>query len=136
MTQSKHIEPPFILVVDDVTANAQLLVRMLTDRGYHAHAVISGELALLAARTNPPALILLDINMPHMNGFEVCEQLKADPALCEIPVIFISALHEEVDKVRAFAVGGVDYVTKPFELNEVHARVATHLKLCSLQVSV
>lgn len=122
-----------ILVVDDLPANAQLLVRMLTDRGYHAYAVISGELALQAARTQPPDLILLDINMPHMNGFQVCEQLKLDPVLCEIPVIFISALHEECDKVRAFGAGGVDYVTKPFELNEVYARVATHLKLRSLQ---
>ena len=133
MTETLNTQAHSILVVDDMPANAQLLVRMLTDRGYHAHAEISGELALQATRINPPALILLDINMPLMNGFEVCERLKADPDLREIPVIFISALHETADKVRAFAVGGVDYVTKPFELNEVYARVETHLKLRSLQ---
>ena len=133
MSATHNLRSPFILVVDDVPANALLLVRMLTDRGYDARAVNSGELALQAARTNPPELILLDIHMPHMNGFQVCEQLKLDPVLREIPVIFISALHEECDKMRAFGVGGVDYVTKPFQLSEVHARVATHLKLRSLQ---
>jgi len=133
MTQTLNSKAPTILVVDDLPANVDLLVRMLSNRGYNAQPVISGELALQAARTNPPELILLDINMPHMSGFEVCEQLKLDPTLCEIPVIFISALNEEADKLRAFAVGGVDYVTKPFVLSEVYARVETHLKLRSLQ---
>lgn len=133
MTQTLNAKAPLILVVDDLPANVDLLVRKLSNRGYNAQPVISGELALQAARTNPPELILLDINMPQMSGFEVCEQLKLDPALCEIPVIFISALNEEADKLRAFAVGGVDYVTKPFVLSEVYARVETHLKLRSLQ---
>lgn len=124
---------PYILVVDDMPANVQLLLRMLTDRGYNPRAVLSGELALESVRADPPELILLDINMPQMNGFEVCQQLKSDPALRDIPVIFISAMHEVDEKVKAFAVGGVDYVTKPFELNEISARVEVHLKLRALQ---
>mgnify|MGYP000039709212 CR=1 FL=1 len=118
-----------ILVVDDTASNGLLLTRMLSERGYKPQAVVSGELALKAARAEPPDLILLDITMPEMNGYEVCAQLKADPALKDIPVIFISALSETVDKVKAFGVGGVDYVTKPFQFEEVYARVKTHLEL-------
>jgi signal transduction histidine kinase len=118
-----------IMVVDDTPANLNLLHEILHDNGYRALAFPSGQLALNAAARNPPDLILLDINMPDMNGFEVCERLKRDAALKEIPVIFISALTETNDKVKAFAVGGVDYVTKPFQFKEVHARVETHLKL-------
>lgn len=91
--------------------------------------VPSGKLALQVAQIEPPDLILLDILMPEMNGYEVCERLKADKRLKEIPVIFISALGETIDKVKAFSVGGVDYVTKPFQFEEVHARVRTHLEL-------
>ena len=125
--------PPNILIVDDTPANLLLLVRMLTQRGYKPRTVLSGKLALEAARAEPPDLILLDIAMPEMNGYEVCEQLKADEALKEIPVIFISALHETLDKVKAFRVGGVDYVTKPFQFEEVFARVQTHLQLRRLE---
>jgi len=103
------------------------------ERGYKPRSVLSGKLALQAARTEPPDLILLDITMPEMNGYEVCEQLKADAALKEIPVIFISALSETIDKVKAFRVGGVDYVTKPFQFEEVYARVQTHLQLRRLE---
>jgi DNA-binding response OmpR family regulator len=78
-------------------------------------------------------LILLDINMPEMNGYEVCEHLNADDQLKGIPVIFISALTEQLNKVKAFAIGGVDYISKPFQMEELHARVETHLKLCRLQ---
>jgi PleD family two-component response regulator len=124
-----------ILVVDDVSANLRVLTGMLKDRGYKVRPVPSGELALLAAGKDPPDLILLDINMPEMNGYEVCQHLKADEALRGIPVIFISALNENLDKVKAFALGGVDYITKPFQMEELHARVETHLKLHSLQVS-
>jgi len=91
---------------------------------------------MLAARRDPPDLILLDINMPEMNGYEVCEQLKADDNLLGIPVIFISALTEQLDKVKAFAIGGVDYITKPFQMEELHARVETHLKLRRLQIEL
>ena len=125
-----------ILVVDDVSANLQVLSGMLKERGYKVRPVPSGELALRAARKDPPDLILLDINMPEMNGFEVCRHLKADQALRGIPVIFISALNENLDKVNAFACGGVDYITKPFQMEELHARVETHLKLRRLQVEV
>ena len=122
-----------ILIVDDTPANLLLLARMLTERGYRTQAVLSGKLALQAARAATPDLILLDIAMPEMNGYEVCELFKADEALKEIPVIFISALSETIDKVKAFRVGGVDYVTKPFQFEEVYARVQTHLNLRRLE---
>lgn len=124
---------PSILVVDDAPANLQLLSSMLKDRGYKTRPVPSGILALQAAMSDPPDLILLDINMPQLNGFEVCQSLKADDKLKNIPVIFISARHEVLDKVKAFSVGGVDYITKPFQFDEVQARVDTHLKLWRLQ---
>lgn len=128
--------PASILVVDDTSANLQVLAGMLKDRGYKVRPVPSGKLALLAAGRDPPDLILLDINMPEMNGYEVCGHLKADDKLKGIPVIFISALTEELDKVKAFAVGGVDYLTKPFQMEELHARVETHLKIRRLQVEL
>jgi len=109
---------------------------MLKDRGYKVRPVPSGKLALAAARRDPPDLILLDINMPDMNGYQVCEHLKADDTLKGIPVIFISALTEQLDKVKAFATGGVDYITKPFQMEELHARVETHLKLRHLQIEL
>ncbi|HMZ80565.1 MAG TPA: hybrid sensor histidine kinase/response regulator, partial [Acidobacteriota bacterium] len=122
-----------ILVVDDNPTNLDLLSGLLQDHQFHVRAATSGRLALTVARTFKPALILLDINMPQMNGFEVCTQLKADPATCDIPVIFISALDETMDKVRAFEVGGVDYVTKPFQIEEVLARVNSQLRIARLQ---
>jgi PAS domain S-box-containing protein len=125
-----------ILVVDDVSANLQVLTGMLKDRGYKVRPVPSGKLALQAARKDTPDLILLDINMPEMNGYEVCQHLKADEVLRGIPVIFISALTEQLDKVKAFALGGVDYLTKPFQMEELHARVETHLKMRRLQVEL
>src|SRR5918993_3266301 len=109
---------------------------MLKDRGYKVRPVPGGRLALTAARRDPPDLILLDINMPEMNGYEVCEHLKADDALRGVPVIFISALTEQLDKVKAFATGGVDYLTKPFHMEELHARVETHLKLRELRLQL
>jgi sigma-B regulation protein RsbU (phosphoserine phosphatase) len=125
-----------ILIVDDTAANLQVLAGMLKDRGYKVRPVPSGKLALLAAKRDPPDLIFLDINMPEMNGYEVCEQLKADDDLKGIPVIFISALTEELDKVKAFKTGGVDYITKPFQMEELHARVETHLELRRLQTEL
>jgi signal transduction histidine kinase len=124
-----HEEVPNVIVVDDTPANLQLLTGMLKERGYKVRPVPSGKLALQAAKSDPPDLILLDIMMPEMDGYEVCERLKADEKLREVPVIFISALNETMDKVRAFGVGGVDYVTKPFQFEEVGARVSTHLEL-------
>ena len=128
--------PASILVVDDTPANLQVLAGMLKDRGHKVRPVPGGKLALLAARRDPPDLILLDINMPEMNGYEVCQHLKADDDLKGIPVIFISALTEQLDKVKAFATGGVDYITKPFQMEELHARVETHLKLRGLQIEL
>ncbi len=129
-------QPANILIVDDTAANLQVLAGMLKDRGYKVRPVPSGKLALLAARSDSPDLILLDINMPEMNGYEVCVQLKADDKLRGIPVIFISALTEQLDKVKAFATGGVDYITKPFQMEELHARVETHLMLRRLQIEL
>ena len=123
-------------MVDDTPANLQVLAGMLKDRGYKVRPVPSGSLALRAAQHDPPDLILLDINMPEMNGYEVCKRLKADDNLKGIPIIFISGLTEPLDKVKAFAVGGVDYVTKPFQMEELHARVETHLKLRRLQIEL
>lgn len=136
--KSKNVagRPASILVVDDTPANLQVLAGMLKDRGYKVRPVPSGKLALLAARRDPPDLILLDINMPEMNGYEVCEHLKVDDELKGIPIIFISALTEPLDKVKAFATGGVDYITKPFQMEELHARVETHLKLRHLQIEL
>jgi sigma-B regulation protein RsbU (phosphoserine phosphatase) len=122
-----------ILIVDDTPANLRLLSQMLTEQGYGVRAVTSGARALASARAAPPDLVLLDIKMPDMNGYEVCEQLKADPLTRNIPVIFISALDEIQDKVQAFSVGGVDYITKPFQFKEVLARTETHLSLRKLQ---
>ena len=127
------------MVVDDTVANLKLLDEMLSKQGYRVRSFPRGRLALAAAAREMPDLILLDIQMPEMNGYEVCERFKADPVLGGIPIIFISAQHESMDKVRAFAVGGVDYVTKPFQFAEVDARVRTHLELrrqkLELQVS-
>jgi len=127
--QISREDVPNIIVVDDTPANLQLLAGMLKKRGYKVRPVPSGKLALQAAKNDPPDLILLDIMMPEMDGYEVCERLKADEELREISVIFISALNETMDKVKAFGVGGVDYVTKPFQFEEVDARVGAHLEL-------
>jgi signal transduction histidine kinase len=133
MQPSSSTATPNILVVDDTPENLQLLNGMLKGSGYKSRPVPSGEMALQAARNDPPDLVLLDINMPEMNGYEVCQRLKSDPKLKDIPVIFISALNETMDKVKAFGLGGVDYVTKPFQFEEVHARVETHLSIRRLQ---
>ena len=122
-----------LLVVDDTPDNLRLLSTMLSDQRYKVRRVINGQLALRVASLAPPDLILLDINMPQMNGYEVCEKLKADPRTQDVPVIFLSALDDVSDKVKAFAVGGVDYITKPFQAEEVLARVKNQLSLRSLQ---
>ncbi|MEG4457043.1 adenylate/guanylate cyclase domain-containing protein [Microcoleus sp. N9_A1] len=125
--------PKDILIVDDMPDNLRLLSTMLTSYGYHVRKAINGHLALQGAQISPPDLILLDINMPQMNGYEVCEQLKLSGKTKDIPVIFISALDDVLEKVKAFQVGGVDYITKPFQVEEVLARVQNQLSLRSLQ---
>jgi len=122
-----------ILIVDDLPANLQFLNSILAERGYQVRPAINGQIALKIAKKTLPDLILLDIQMPGMTGYEVCEQLKANDKTRQIPVIFISALSEVFDKVKAFSVGGVDYITKPFQAEEVLARVETHLKIHHLQ---
>ncbi|MGK7942490.1 MAG: response regulator [Crocosphaera sp.] len=122
-----------ILIVDDVPANLELLFTMLTEQGYEVRRVLSGKQALNAVRAQPPDLILLDIKMPELNGYQVCERLQADENTQDIPVIFLSALNDTFDKVKAFEVGGVDYISKPFQLQEVIVRVENQLKLLRMQ---
>ncbi|MDM8550919.1 response regulator [Desulfobacterales bacterium HSG2] len=124
---------PSILIVDDTRFNLRLLTKILSEAGYTVRPVPDGPLALSSVTAQPPDLILLDIVMPRMSGYEVCEQLKADERTRDIPVIFISALDELTDKVKGFSLGGVDYITKPFQTDEVLARVRTHLTLRNLQ---
>ena len=122
-----------ILIVDDKPENLTVLRQMLTDHGLRVRPAISGEIALRTVQTDLPDLVLLDIVMPNMDGYEVCRKLKADEQTRHIPIIFISALNALEDKVKAFSEGGVDYITKPFQIEEVLARVNTHINLHSLQ---
>ncbi len=122
-----------LLIVDDTPANLRVLAQLLTEHGYTPRLMPNGLRALASTRKALPDLILLDIMMPEMDGYEVCAELKADERTRDIPVIFISALDEVFDKVKAFSVGGVDYITKPFQAEEVLARVETHLTLQHLQ---
>jgi PAS domain S-box-containing protein len=141
LTAGNHDHPPEesglgkgdILIVDDVPINLRLLTQMLTKQGYKVRPVTSGAQALVAAQSTPPDLILLDVMMPGMNGYEVCERLKADERTSNIPIIFVSALKEAESKLKGFTAGGVDYVTKPFWAEEVLARVETHLTLRTVQ---
>jgi DNA-binding response OmpR family regulator len=125
-----------IMIVDDTPDNLRLLSQMLKQNEYKVHAVSSGEQALIAAEIAPPDLVLLDIMMPGMDGYTLCERLKAKPKTAKVPVIFISALNEPLDKVKAFTAGGVDYLTKPFQLEEVLARVGVHLTLRHLHMQL
>jgi putative two-component system response regulator len=122
-----------ILAVDDTPASLKLLSEILNDEGYEVRAAINGRLALHAAIDSPPELILLDIRMPDMDGFEVCRQLKAHPKTCDIPVIFVSAISETGEKVQGFELGAVDFVTKPYQREELLARVRTHLEVDRLR---
>lgn len=124
-----HPGPARIMIVDDTPENLRLLESMLREQGYQVFALPSGERALKAAERNPPDLILLDVGMPGLNGYQVCERLKADPELAEIPILFLSGLTETADKVKAFQAGGLDYITKPFQFEEVQARVRAHLQV-------
>jgi signal transduction histidine kinase len=122
-----------ILIVDDTVYNIQLLSLMLIRQGYKVQEATSGLEALDKVNQQLPDIILLDIRMPDINGYEVCTRLKANPATKDVPIIFISSIEEPSEKVEAFSVGGVDYISKPFQLIEVLARIETHLRLCSLQ---
>ncbi|MBP0020366.1 MAG: response regulator [Cyanobacteria bacterium SBLK] len=122
-----------ILIVDDNLNNLGVLSTILTSCGYKIRKAVNGKIALMGVRAEIPDLILLDILMPDMDGYEVCQQLKSNPNTAEIPIVFLSALGETVDKIRGFKVGGADYITKPFEVEEVLARVEHQLQIQSLQ---
>ncbi|GAA6623921.1 diguanylate cyclase domain-containing protein [Scytonema sp. NUACC26] len=122
-----------VLIVDDQLDNLRVLSTILAKEGYHVRKALNGQMALTAVKTLPPDIILLDINMPEMDGYEVCERLKADPVNSNIPVIFISILDDVLDKVKGIKVGGADYITKPFQFEEVIARVQNQLTIQRLQ---
>jgi len=116
-----------VLIIDDVPANLQVLSRILGERSYRVRVATSGLLGLQAARLAPPRLILLDVLMPDLDGYSVCRALRADPQTASIPVLFLSALDATDDKLEAFAAGGADYITKPFQVAEVLARVEVQM---------
>lgn len=132
MSQANIPYQDSILIVDDTPENLKLLSGMLSAAGYKVHLAPSGKLALRFIESNLPDLILLDIMMPQMDGYEVCQQLKGYDKTANIPVIFISALQEAIDKVKAFSIGGVDYITKPFQQQEVLARIENQLRIIRL----
>jgi class 3 adenylate cyclase len=126
-------EPSSILLVDDTPTNLEILVGYFADSGFDISVATSGEKALKQIAANPPDLILLDVMMPGIDGFETCRRLKANPATQNIPVIFMTALTETADKVKGFEAGAVDYVTKPLQQEEIRARVNTHITLRRMQ---
>jgi diguanylate cyclase (GGDEF)-like protein len=125
-----------IVVVDDAPLNLRLLVNILSEQGYKVRPVNNGAMAIEAIHASPPDIILLDILLPEMDGYQVCQQLKLDPRTQEIPVIFLSAINQGIDKANAFKIGGADYITKPFEAEEVIARIEHQLNLRSLQIKL
>lgn len=129
----KESQIPNILIVDDTTSNLVILAEMIKSIGYIARPVISVKQALSAIAVRKPHLILLDISMPEVDGFDFCEMLKQDTTLCDIPIIFISALNTTEDKVKGFKLGAVDFISKPFELEEITMRINTHLKIFQMQ---
>jgi len=128
--------PPDILIVDDILENIRLLSTILASNGYQTRKATSGAMALTAVGTTLPSLILLDIRMPEMNGYEVCRQLKSNLRTAHIPVIFLSAADDVTDKVEGFNVGGADYITKPFHGEEVLARVQNQLAIITAQQTI
>ncbi len=122
-----------VLAVDDTPASLKLLVDILTSEGYEVYPAISGALAVRASELEPPDLVLLDVSMPGMSGFEVCTRIKSNPLTSSVPVIFVSALSESEEIIKGFGYGAVDYVTKPFRREELLARVRTHIELNRLR---
>ncbi len=125
-----------VVVIDDTPENLHLLNDLLSDRGYRVRALPNGEMGLSSCQASAPDLILLDISMPGMDGYEVAEKLKADSRTREVPIIFISAMNQTEDKVRAFEAGGVDYITKPLQVDEVIARVKTHISISRMREQI
>ncbi|WML37446.1 response regulator [Clostridium sp. OS1-26] len=132
----EDIKKSVIMIVDDVSENLMLLANIMKNQGYKIKALPNGKMAVEAALNNPPDLILLDVMMPDIDGYEVCKILKKDKRFESIPVIFVSALSDSFDKVKAFEVGGVDYVSKPFDSREIGARVKAHLTIRYLQKKI
>ena len=125
-----------ILIVDDTPDNLKFLARFLSQSGYKVRSAINGNMALTEVKADPPDLILLDIQMPEMNGYQVCEHLKKDSQTCEIPIIFLTSLNSAIDKMKAFSVGGFDYITKPFQLKEVLIRIENQLGLQAAKAEI
>lgn len=125
-----------IMIVDDIPENLEILQEMLLKHGFSVRPFLQAKTALRSAMRRAPQMVLLDINMPEMNGYEACIQFKDNPVLKDIPILFISALNESQDKVRGFNVGGVDYITKPFLFAEVVARVKAHLEIYELRLQL
>ncbi len=132
-TQPSASQPASILIVDDIPDNIRFLSSFLLDQGYEVRKAISGQMALKTVQALPPDLILLDVNLPDISGYEVCHALKQDPSTATIPILFLSAGNEAIDKVKAFQKGAVDYITKPFYLEEVLVRIQTQLTIQMLQ---
>jgi len=122
-----------ILIVDDVADNLRVLSSMLSGQGYQIRCAKSGTMALMGAKAAPPDLILLDIRIPDIDGYEICHQLKSDPKTAHIPIIFLSALNEVIDRSRALDAGGVDYITKPFQMEDVLLRVKNQMTIQRLK---
>lgn len=126
---ANNVNKTTILIIDDHPSNLKLLTKILFDRGYKVRIAPSAKLGINSVMDEVPDLIILDIKMPDLNGYEVCQHLKGDRKTCDIPVIFISGLEDVMDKVKAFEIGGVDYIVKPFSSEEVIARVKNHLQV-------
>ena len=133
---SEHSSKGEVLIVEDTPASLKLLSDLLTEAGYYVRQAPNGELALWTVQSRPPELILLDVRMPGIDGFEVCRRLKANPALAHVPVIFLSAQHDTDDKVRGFALGGADFIAKPFQAEEILARTDAQVRLGRAQLAL
>ncbi len=133
MTEHNSSDQSVIMVVDDNHDSLKLLTDILSEQGFQVRQALNGQLALTAVKQQSPDLFILDIRMPGMDGFELCRQLKGEATTCNVPVIFISGLNDSADKVKAFDIGGQDYITKPFEDTEVLARVKLHLEVSSMR---
>ena len=125
-----------ILVIDDNPTNLQVLYKALSDRGYDVLVEMDGKSGIELVKNSPPDLILLDVMMPGIDGFETCSRLQADPITKEIPIIFMTALSDTVNKVKGLSLGAVDYISKPFQQEEVLARIKVHLKLRRLTLQL
>ncbi len=135
-TKNDVTDQDVIMIVDDNPDSLKLLSDILSEQGFQVRQALNGQLALAAAKQQPPGLFILDIRMPEMDGFELCRQLKNEPTTCSVPVIFISGLDNPHDKVKAFKIGGQDYITKPFEDTEILARVKTHIALRKKEIEL